>query len=76
MFVSQDCRKIFTCCFEWMAPALATTLRPISASVAKAHAGREWSRVRYLFSHIISMASFLDSMSTRPIPPSSKGAYK
>lgn len=46
------------------------------ASATRAHWGLFVLNVKYDFSHIRSIASFLDLMSNRPLPPMLMGAYR
>src|SRR6266498_2184095 len=48
----------------------------ISASATRVHSGLSLLNFRYDFSHMRSIASFLDFISSSPLPPILIGAYK
>lgn len=63
---SHVCRKVFVLAScEVPGGAALSMVR----SVSVAHAGREGVKLRYSFSHVILMASFLIGISSRFRPP-------
>ena len=67
--VSHVCRKVFTMAITEVPGGVDVFIK---MSVITAQDGmRGWSR--YAFTHIISIASFLEFMSSRFRPPSSSG---
>ena len=69
----HDCRKVFSCAFWGISPAVLSVCFPISMSRAYAQVGLSELKSRYLFAHMSCSASFLEHISSSPSPPSAGG---
>jgi hypothetical protein len=73
-FVSQVCRKVLTLISGSTLLSALCAWCDSSVSAANAQSGRSSPKLRYDFSHVTAMASFLATMSSRFFPPRSAGA--